>query len=41
MNAQGVAKIPRNFFDLIEPELERFQLNRQLRIPRRPSVGRK
>jgi hypothetical protein len=37
MNAQGVAKIPRNFFDLIEPELERFRLNR----PKRRPVGRK
>lgn len=39
--ARGVKKIPRNFFDLIEPELERFRLSRQLPAPRRRPVGRK
>jgi hypothetical protein len=40
-NAQGPRKIPRNFFDLIEPELQQFCENREQAIAQRRRVGRK
>jgi len=41
VGAQGARKIPRNYFDLIEPDLLRFRKNREQAAAQRRRVGRK